>query len=304
MKLIRRTRGTVTVGYPRGFYVPSTRHVNVDCAEIKYKFTTREVIHGDWLDFGKLPSALRLRVKVKAQKIGMPNGSGAQYIAGGREYAPYRIYRGFYKNHHKTVALKYIDQGAVQHQGGEKFVPFSHKTFKKYKLELSKTNQIFEKKFKFQNSGVTRVSTDGASVITPPGLLKGYPLWAYGGFFQPGCSLDQIGQVLFTIVKDSERVRHTAIQVSRLGYWLGKGVQSDNRPALAEGRQVMLMEGYASQELRTLEENIKVGDVSIELSYGKDEFRRPLRQIYESYDAECVDRVGQAYDIYFKKGGE
>ena len=289
MGFTRSIMGMLAIGYPRGYQVPTTEFINTSTAKITLSTDKKSQEIGEWLGGEHLPSALALRVRIIPKSFRSQSSAQAQYVHIGEAMAVCDVYAGYKNSQYQAVELQYCDQGAIQHQSGEKFLPVFGKIFKECKLALGKKKVLYTKFFKRQKAGFLQ-----------SGITDEYKLWPYGGYFRKGCTLDQIGQAVFAVFRNEQEKSKSDVKLSRLSTWMQKGASFSKAKSI-DGKEVVMMEAFKPAEYRTLLENIKLGDVTVRLAYGKDHLNRALKCIYRSYDVETVDPITQTHTIFLKK---
>lgn len=126
------------------------------------------------------------------------------------------------------IAVEYTGSGQGIYQG-EKFV-FSGKTLPFGKIE--ETRPLYLKPFcvETQSYQVRTTTLSAGQVLTsPPGVLNTRVLRGYGGYYQPGISLEQIQQVYYALTSDYDR--------TRIRLYTSSELQAQHTPPPRGGRQ-------------------------------------------------------------------
>jgi hypothetical protein len=126
----------------------------------------------------------------------------------------------------------------------------------------------------------------GRGVMTPPGVSGKQALWAYGGYYQEGCQLQEIEQLLFTPTREQSK---TILHMSRVSNWHTK-----------EHEVVFINPLEKSQKLSLLGE-IEEGATKFEAFRGLDETGKAHFVVYQSFAIYQQDRLSDLVKIDFRK---
>lgn len=118
-------------------------------------------------------------------------------------------------------------------------------------------------------------------------------LWGFGGFYRPGCKLNEMEQILFSLGAKNMR---TQLGISRTSNWRKKGLDINLRIRQA-GIGKQLEKAIHKHDLMTLADNVTSGDVKCILALDDES----LTQAYKSYNYETISSNKHNYLIHFKK---
>jgi hypothetical protein len=166
-------------------------------------------------------------------------------------------------------------------------------------IDSLKGRVVYEKTFKRQSASVVMKKwvEGGQVMISPPGLKGGEPLWPYGGYYRPGCPLENIEQVIFTVTNRGE---NTTIFPTRLSHWLLKGIHPWRSPSPSQ--TTIFMETIEEKNAKHLKADIENGAIMLPIAYGMDPKGHSLEVMYHSTHATLVDGVLGTVEITLEKG--
>lgn len=291
MRIDRGLRTAISAVYPAGYRAPTPVKFNTEqgriCVSSQGKMAPEDRQN---LPF---PEILVLTARLNPQRITEP--MRIHLITDKDRWPPLMLYgTRTEKFAHRSVQLLYQGLGKVQwHNGG------SESSFRGYYLNalklafLDDADVIFEKTFLQQPTELLvrkEKLLDGQIRVTPPGNTNCYPLWAYGGFFEPGCSLKAIEQGVFTLTSRQS----ATVASSPLSFW------RDKTTALS-GETIYFLSDFKPKHWRTLAGDIETGQVRVDLCYGVDERGETCRQIYRSFRFIQHDPTHGILEVFFTK---
>jgi hypothetical protein len=106
----------------------------------------------------------------------------------------------------KGIALEYVGVGRGIHQ--EKEFVFHGNTLPTG--QIADKNPLYIKPFQVETQSCTLRTTTlatGHTLTSPPGVLNTRMLRGYGGYYQPGCPLADIGQVYYSLTSSYTQTR-------------------------------------------------------------------------------------------------
>jgi hypothetical protein len=153
---------------------------------------------------------------------------------------------------------------------------------------------LYEKAFQCQNASVIlkKWLDSGQVIVSPPGVKGGEPLWTYGGYYRPGCALEDIEQIVFTLVPKGQT---TTVFPTRLSHWMMKGLQPWGPPHSSQA--TVFVDSIPKRHSQNLKADMNQGAISLVVPYGVDEAGVPLEITYYSNQVELVDSALGTVDI-------
>jgi hypothetical protein len=126
----------------------------------------------------------------------------------------------------------------------------------------------------------------GKGVMNPPGVPGKQALWAYGGYYQPGCQLYEIEQLVFTPGREQNK---TILHMSRISNW-----------HTSEHEVVSVDTLEKSQKLSLLGE-LEGGAAKFAVLLGVDDSGQEHFVTYQSFAVQQQDRLSDLVKIAFRK---
>lgn len=280
MTLHRRLRGVNLPLYPS---YDSLRFSGKNKKNLILKTQSQFQGEESWIDEEMLPSQIRLEARLKAVRFSLEKPPMASFVKEGKELGKKEIYdKKFSEFQHSGVSLIYNSRGyyfSLTHE----WVPFEGISFEEIGLIFEKKDSLYHHSFVHQKGGLLRLEAEikekGHLKITPPGEIGGYPLWAYGGVFKPGCKIEDIEQAVFTITEDKGG---TCIKISTVSQWRQKGLIFSKISKI--GKRIVSPQDKEFSELRpwALKEAIEGGKATFFATLGKDQNGSDIVQPYDS----------------------
>jgi len=291
MRIDRGLRTAMSAVYPAGYRAPTPTSFNTGHGRVAISPQGKmapEDFHG--LLF---PETLVLMARLNAHRISEPKR--ISLTTDKHRWPPLTLYEaGTEKFAHRCVQLLYQGLGKVQWNNGGNESCFRGYHIDALNLAFSRADGvIFEKTFLHQSADFrVRKETlpNGQMYITPPGKINCYPLWAYGGFFEPGCRLKAIEQGVFTLTTQPV----PKVTTSPLNFWR-------NKTTALSGETLCFLGNFKSKHWRTLAGDIETGQVRVDLCYGVDERGETCRQIYRSFRFTQHDLIHGILEVFFTK---
>lgn len=300
MRLDRSLREATSCHYPEGYTAPPTGMMNTQSASFQVGAgqSGGEVVgeHG-----GLLPAFLRLKGKLVPIPLEKEDVI-VQFVEDSKVFSGCPIYQmtapQITKARCKALQIKYLGVGGYQMSSGSELIPFTGEKFVGYRFN---SKILYEKKFCFQNTGTltcTKTSLgNNRYLVTPPNMELGYPLWGYGGFYDPRCRVSQIEQMFFTITQDKGK---SAIHLVALSLLREKGVSPLTGGKLGQ-EIVVYMDKISEDQSLSLRDSLEGGASKIELIYGIDENGKDLTYPYHSFQVFEGDGGIDEIEITFKR---
>lgn len=166
-------------------------------------------------------------------------------------------------------------------------------------LIIPQEKYIHRKTFLFQSEREFRLrqqlGQQNDVTYTPSGQLNQYPLWAYGGYYQPGCRLEDVEQTVFTLSLNTAQSSPVARALIReISFW-------KKTPIVFDKWRVAFQAPLTPRHQLSLGDEITQGFVTCQFQMGCDERGTPWRQGYRSYQFEQKSSWGNLVLIRFKK---
>lgn len=194
-----------------------------------------------------------------------------------KKWDPYKLYQN-----HKLME-KHSQLEAMEVHFERFLTPSLPENF----INLSKV--IFCKNFIVQKDGPCTLKQEiyqGKYILNPPGIGGKQPLWAYGGYYQSGCALHEIEQIVFTLTKEQSQ---TIIHPSRISNWNTKD------------HEIELINPLTLQQKLSLQGNFEQGHSILKILGGYTETGEEIFITYRSYAVHQKDRLSDLLEIEFEK---
>ena len=127
---------------------------------------------------------------------------------------------------------------------------------------------------------------DGKNVVTPPGISGKQALWAYGGYYQPGCALNEVEQIVFTPVREHNK---TGLHLSRISSWHTKD------------HDIVWLFPFDHRKNFSVLGDIEQGLAKFKWIQGRDEEGAECSVTYRSFAVYQRDRMSDLIEIDFYK---
>lgn len=275
--------------YPLGYQATSTAYFNADDARLHIRADAASVTDDPF----ETPVTLELRFALRPIPFVEPPLVQLVSQDDDRSFQGALYQKGesrFINACHKSIELVYTGCG-------RRTTKESMALLRLDGLSCIKDESAYRLDFCVQSGGEIRLKrqiVEGQVVTSPPGCVKGYPVWAYGGYYRPDCALHQIEQIFFSFSVVQEKMD---VNLLSAGYFTQKGI-AFTKAVNYQGIQFAFMDFSTAQPL-SLKEEILKGAVSIFIDLGKDETGEDVKVLYESY-AVGESQMGYV-DILFKK---
>jgi hypothetical protein len=275
MRIDRGLRSAQAAAYPGGYRAPIPTSLNTERGRV---IVAPGSVAPEDFNGPQFPESVALRLRLRPQRITdsirIHINTTAQQLYGARDE----------KFSHTCVQLLYQGLGKVQWDNGGADCVF--KGFNIGPLSLALVSEdggedgiVFEKTFLHQMADL---------LLRPEAMPNIYPLWSYGGFFEPGCNITAIEQGVFTLGVDARPAP------SPLSFW-------QNKTTSRSGASLRFINHFRPQHWRNLAGDIESGQVRIDLCYGADESGEPDRQIYRSHRFNQHDLNSGILEVFFAK---
>ena len=150
---------------------------------------------------------------------------------------------------------------------------------------------LYRKEFEVQKESrcvLKQEIQDGRCVMKPPGVAGKQALWAYGGYYQTGCGLHEIEQIVFTPTRDHDK---TSLHLSRLSSWHTKD------------REVVWINPLEDAQKLSVLGDIEQGAATFDWFQGGDEEGNTCSVLYRSFAVYQRDRLSDLVEIKLYKEG-
>ncbi len=261
---------------PQGYHAPSTEDVNTEQAS--FEIGKRVKVFESFEDFS--PDRLVIQGRLKPILHTPTQTIHAYFTMANQRFHPYPLYQK------DKLMERYGCLKAIEIHLERILFPVMTKDFK------IDHPQIYQKKFSVQTEEscvLTHEMRDGKWVMSPPGIVGKQPLWCYGGFYQPGCQLHEIEQIVFTPTREQDK---TILHLSRISSWHTKG------------HEVAFIDPLEENQKLSLVGEIEKGHITFKWFQGMDEKGVPYQNHYQSFLIHQKDRLSDVVEIHFRKKGE
>ncbi|RZI46568.1 hypothetical protein [Candidatus Finniella inopinata] len=261
---------------PRGYSAPFTGEENFDQAVFR--------LGGGPVEFETDKEGCLERISVQGRLrpiVYAPKGPIHAIVQNqGKDCEPYELYKAN-KALERYGSLqsfeihfeRFLTQGL-----GEEFRPLS--------------SLLIRKEFKVQAESPCVLKQEilmGQSVMTPPGTMGKKALWAYGGYYQPGCGLSEIEQIVFTPMREHEK---TGLHLSRLSSWHTKD------------HDIVWVNPLEERQKFSLLGDIEQGAATFDWFQGSDEQGNACSVRYQSFAVYQRDRLSDLVEMEFYREGK
>ncbi len=258
---------------PQGYFATSTEDVNTDKAYFKIgsKIRVTEQIDQD------LPKRLKVQARLVPLIYSPEQILTASLTSQHQHWHPYRLYQK------DRLMERYSCLSALEIHLERLLTP----NIPEAPLEIFP--QVYRKEFSVQTTGpctLIHEVREGKPVMVPPGIPGKQPLWSYGGYYQLGCNLHEIEQILFTPSREQDK---TILQLSRISSWHTKN------------HEIVFIDPLEDKQKLTLVGEIEKGHISFHWFQGVDEQGEVHQTCYRSFAIHQQDRLSEVVEIEFQK---
>ena len=195
----------------------------------------------------------------------------------GKDWEPYELYRDN-KSMERYSCLQAFEihfERFLTRDIGEEFRPCSPVLYRKEFAVQTESRCVLKQEI-----------LCGKSIMTPPGVAGKQALWSYGGYYQPGCGLHEIEQIVFTPMRDHDK---TGLHLSRLSSWHTKD------------HDIVWINPLESGQKLSVLGDIEQGSATFDWFQGSDEKGDSCSVPYRSFAVYQRDRLSDLVEIEFYK---
>jgi hypothetical protein len=206
--------------YGRGYQAPSTALFNTDRAVVSVGGGS-DSIHT--LEVVKVPDVLEIVVNIVLIPLPIAQNYTASYQFDNVTWPSVPLYPAIETQFISALKLSYADQVKVRDKDQYESVIFRGNTISGFEIALGEEGMLYTHQFDYVNQSIS------FHVIKKRTLV---PVWPVGGFYRPGCQIDQIQQVFCSLAEQNQETfaRKTLLhQWNDQGTYLPQSTQKDDQ---------------------------------------------------------------------------
>ena len=194
--------------YGPGYQAPSTALFNTDLA-------TLEIDGGDdsiqALEIIKMPDFIEVMVELVSVPLPVEQNYTATYGFNETTWPPVPLYPSQETQFVSALNLLYAGAIKIRQENQRESILIRGKNIEGYEINIQEEEPIYTHHFEYKNGSVDFHVMQTRHII---------PVWPVGGFYRPGCQMDQIQQVFCSL---SEREEQTLVRKTLLYQWNDQG---------------------------------------------------------------------------------
>lgn len=277
--------------YPGGYQAPSTAFINGGEARLHIKDEGGTYLCGE----EEMPPWIQLRfllnpILLMTAPVNLTSQAG-ETMMHGQLYQESEV--RYLHARHQAIELRYTGFGRVQLSDPLHLLKLPG-------LSCQKDQAVCHFEFQSQQGNdihINRTIVDDKVITTPPGMESGYPLWCYGGYYRPGCSLAEIEQIFFSLEEEGGQLCANLLSST---YFKQRGIIPP-QATFYQGVNFAFVDFLPARAL-SLKDHLLKGGLVVSLDAGCDETGEKVCGVYESFDVSEIQ--SGAINVAFKLKGE
>lgn len=234
--------------YGRGYRAPSTALFNTDLATVEIMGEEESI---DSLEIIKMPDFIEVLVEFAGVPLPLDQNYTATYGFDEITWPAAPLYPAHETQYVSALKLIYADVIKVRQQGQHESMLIRGKNIDGFEIKVTSGEALYTHQFDYQNSSID------FHVIQKKINI---PVWPIGGFYRPGCQIDQIQQAFCSLI---EQDHQTFIRKTLLHQWNDKGFYPPSGIIIEE--QKTIFQTPRTQPYLKFIEEVQQGKIMLEV---------------------------------------